>query len=493
MKMTGAAEAYFERAANEWDALRAGYFTEAVREAAIARAYLRPEWTACDVGGGTGFVTAGLAPRVARVHLVDGSPAMLEAARRNLDGVANVEFGLMVDGRIPLPDAAVDAVFANMYLHHCADPAAAIAEMVRILRPGGRLVITDMDAHDHAWMREEMADEWPGFERAQVKAWLREAGLVNAYVDCSEQSCCATSQMAPEARAEVSVFVAVGTRGLSGARDAVRQHYGATAEREGGCDCSSEPAASCCSSESAFVAEIPLSSGCCGEEPITEIEWRTGYSDAELNAAPQEAATFTLGCGNPTAIASLKPGEVVVDIGSGGGLDSFLSAQRVGPSGHVIGVDMTPQMLERARATAIRNSFTNVEFRQGHAEELPVADGEADVVMSNCVINLCEDKGRVFEEAFRVLRPGGRITVSDVVTSGAFPVEHQRDAALWSSCVSGALPEREYLDLVRAAGFTGVESHGAPSREPSRGTVAGVEVYSVIVTGHREVAAGCCG
>jgi SAM-dependent methyltransferase len=230
------------------------------------------------------------------------------------------------------------------------------------------------------------------------------------------------------------------------------------------------------------VADIPLSGGCCSDEtPAEAVDWQTGYSAAELGSAPQEAAAFTLGCGNPTAIASLKPGEVVVDIGSGGGLDSFLSVQRVGATGHVIGVDMTPQMLERARATAARNSFTNVEFRQGHAEALPVGDGEADVVMSNCVINLCEDKGRVFEEAYRVLRAGGRLSVSDVVTSGAFPAEHQRDAALWSSCVSGALPEREYTDLVRAAGFTMVEAHSAPSR----GTVAGVEVYSVIVTARK--------
>jgi len=481
MNMTLAAEAYFERTAGDWDALREGYFTEAVREAAIARAYLRPEWTVADVGGGTGFMAAGLAASVARVYLADGSPAMLDVARRNLGDFKNVEYALMEDGRIPLPEGSMDAVFANMYLHHCADPAASIAEMTRILRPGGRLVITDMDRHDHQWMLEEMADEWPGFERAQVKSWLKDAGLVNAYVDCSDQSCCATSQSEPGARADISVFVAVGTQRVSGARDAVRASYGATAERQRDCGCSADAQDDCCE-PTEFVAEIPLSGGCCsGESPAESVDWQTGYSPAELGAVPQEAAAFTLGCGNPTAIASLGLGEIVVDIGSGGGLDSFLSAQRVGAEGHVIGVDMTPQMLERARATAARNNFTNVEFRQGHAEALPVADRMVDVVMSNCVINLCEDKGRVFEEAYRVLSDGGRLSVSDVVTSGSFPAANQKDPALWSSCVSGALPEREYLDLVRAAGFTDVEAHSAPSK----GTVNGIEVYSVIVTARK--------
>jgi ubiquinone/menaquinone biosynthesis C-methylase UbiE len=314
---------------------------------------------------------------------------MLKVARRDLEGRDNVEYGLMQEGRIFLPDGAVDVAFANMYLHNSTDPAAAISEMSRIVRPGGRLVITDMDAHDHAWMREEMADEWLGFERAQVKAWLHEAGLVNVYVDCTEQSCHATSQADPGAHADIGVFVA-GTKHLSGARDAVREHYGAAAERAGGCGCAPATAGDCCGG-SEFIVDIPLSGGNCCDD---EIEWRPGYTDAELSAAPREAATFSLGCGNPTAIASLQPGEAVLDIGSGGGLDSFLSAQRVGPTGHVIGVDMTPQMLERARATAARNGFANVAFRQGHAEALPVEDAAVDVVMSNCVINLCEDKGR---------------------------------------------------------------------------------------------------
>ncbi len=480
MKMTTEAEVYFDQKAGEWDALQASYFTDALREAAIARAYLRPEWTVADVGGGTGYMTAGLAPRVARVHLVDGAPAMLDVARRNLDALGNVGYGLMEDGRIPLPDDAVDAAFANMYLHHCTDPAAAIAEMARIVRPGGRLVITDMEAHENGWMRDEMADEWPGFAREQVQAWLKEAGLVNTYVSYTGGSCCSASEATPDAQVTVKLIVAVGTKRIGGARAAVQASYGAAAERQDTCGCG-DPAAEI-SRSMEFVADIPLTAGCCCEEtPAEAIEWRPGYSADELDAAPQEAAAFKLGCGNPTAIASLQPGEVVVDIGSGGGLDAFLSAQRVGAKGRVIGVDMTPQMLERASAAAQRNGFANVEFRRGHAEALPVEDAAADVIMSNCVINLCEDKGRVFEEAFRVLRQGGRLSVSDVVTSGSFAADAQQDPTLWTGCVSGALPEGEYLALVQAAGFTDVSAE----RTASRGRQAGVDVYSVILSARK--------
>jgi SAM-dependent methyltransferase len=222
MEMTQAAAAYLERVANDWDELRTSYFSEAVRDAAIAHAYLRPEMAVADVGCGTGFLAAGLAPRVAQVHALDGSPAMIEAAKRNLAAFANVTYHATDGDALPLADASVDAVLANMFLHHCPDPAAAIREMARILRPGGRLVITDMDRHSHEWMRAEMADEWLGFDRAEVKGWLRAAGLVNVLVDCSDQSCCAASQAAPADRAEISVFVATGTRRVAGAREAVQ-------------------------------------------------------------------------------------------------------------------------------------------------------------------------------------------------------------------------------------------------------------------------------
>ena len=167
MTMTKASAQYFDQVAGEWDNIRAGYFTEAVRESAIAKAYLRPEMAVADVGAGTGFMAAGLAPLVSQVHVIDGSTAMLEVARQNLSQYSNIEYHAADGGSIPLASGSIDVVFANMYLHHCPDPAEAIGEMMRILKPGGRLMITDMDAHPYAWFKEEMADEWWGSSAAR--------------------------------------------------------------------------------------------------------------------------------------------------------------------------------------------------------------------------------------------------------------------------------------------------------------------------------------
>jgi ubiquinone/menaquinone biosynthesis C-methylase UbiE len=510
MTMTQAAAAYFERVANDWDEIRAGYFSEAVRDAAIAHAYLRPEMTVADVGCGTGYLAAGLAPRVAQVHALDGSPAMIEAAKRNLAAFTNVTYHVTDGGALPLEDASVDAALANMYLHHCPDPAAALSEMARILRPGGRLVITDMDRHSHEWLRAEMADEWLGFDRAEVKGWLRAAGLVNVLVDCSEQSCCATAQATPADRAEISIFVATGTRRVTGAREAVQANYGALAQGASGEPEDRGPAGSCCDG-AAPQTDIPLSMSCCAPPPAPddftadislnlsccaagnampqivgapaadEVAWQTGYTAEQLALVPAQAAEISLGCGNPAALASLRPGEVVLDIGSGGGIDAFFAAQRVGPAGRVIGVDMTPAMIERAARAAAGAGLGNVEFRLGQAAALPVADSTADVILSNCVINLCEDKGRVFEEAYRVLKPGGRLAISDMVTDAALPPSLRGDPGAWAGCISGALPEREYLALVAGAGFRDVQA----KRSLSGGRVAGVTVYSLSVTATR--------
>jgi arsenite methyltransferase len=477
MTMTEASAAYFERVADQWDSLRAGYFKEAVREAAIARAYLRPEMVVADIGTGTGFMAVGLAPLVSQVYAVDGSPAMLEAARRNLVTFANVIYRLADGGSLPFEDGSLDVVFANMYLHHCPDPRAAIAEMVRVLRPGGRLVLTDLDQHDHEWMRNEMADEWLGFDRGRIKAWLRDAGLVNLIAACTDQGCCATSQADPGAPAEISVFVATGSRRVSGAREAVRGSYGALAESKGSC-CgpdTSAPAAqsSCCSSSNAmeFVDS--------GAPEI--VLYDTGYTREQLAAIPAEAVNLSLGCGNPAAMASLRPGEVVLDIGSGAGIDAFFAAKRVGQQGSVIGLDMTPAMIERARKSAAAAGMDNVEFRLGQAEAMPVEDGTVDVILSNCVINLAEDKGRVFEEAYRVLKDGGRLSISDMVTAGPLPMDLRSDADMWAGCVNGALPEQEYLDLVKQAGFTEVVA----KQSLSGGTLAGVPVYSLSVSARK--------
>jgi ubiquinone/menaquinone biosynthesis C-methylase UbiE len=482
MSMTKASSEYFEQVAGSWDQISAGYFGKAVRETAIAKAYLRPEMAVADVGAGTGFMAAGLAPLVKRVHVVDGSPAMLEVAKKNLSQFSNVEYHQSDGASLPFPDESLEAVFANMYLHHIPSPSAAIAEMVRVLRPGGRLVITDMDVHPYAWLKDEMADVWQGFDRDQMRAWFQEAGLVNVIVDCTGQSCCTESSNPTLAddqgrQAKISVFVATGTRRMA-MRDAVQENYAAVARSGSSCGCSlsaSENEGGCCGSNSSS------GSSCCSGTKYEDVSFTSGYSPVELSAAPQEAAEISLGCGNPIAMAALKSGEVVLDIGSGGGLDAFLAAGKVGPTGRVIGVDMTPAMLERARASAQRNHIPNVEFRQGYAEELPVADGEVDVIISNCVINLTEDKGHVFREAFRVLKPGGRLEVSDMVTSGSMPFELRVNSASWSECVTGALPEQEYLDLIAQAGFQNVTTR----RSASMGEAFGISVYSVIASAQK--------
>ncbi len=488
MSMTRESSSYFQQVAGSWDEISAGYFGKAVREAAVAKAYLRPEMHAADIGAGTGFLAAGLALLVARVSVVDGSPAMLEVAKKNLSAFSNVDFHEADGASLPFADGSLDAVFANMYLHHTVDPLAAVREMLRVLRPGGRLVITDMDAHPYAWLKEEMADVWQGFEKQQVRAWFKEAGLVNIVVDSTGQSCCAecaspTLVDEQQREANISVFVAAGTRRMH-MRDAVQQNYAAVAQSGGSCGCSgsaSDSEGGCCGGSSG-------ESSCCGGSsavdaaPKTdEVTFDSGYSPIELSAAPKEAADFSLGCGNPLAMAGLKPGEVVLDIGSGGGLDAFLAAGKVGPTGRVIGVDMTLTMLERARASAERSNITNVEFRQGYAEEMPVADGEVDVIISNCVINLTEDKGRVFEEAFRVLKPGGRLEVSDIVSSGPVPAELRESASGWAVCVTGALPEAEYLDLIAQAGFENINTR----RSTSMGSSGDVSVYSVIASAQK--------
>ncbi|MFC1963724.1 arsenite methyltransferase [Chloroflexota bacterium] len=181
-----------------------------------------------------------------------------------------------------------------------------------------------------------------------------------------------------------------------------------------------------------------------------------GYSDAEISAVP-DGANLGLGCGNPTAVASLKEGEVVLDLGSGAGFDCFLAADRVGVPGMVIGVDMTAEMIEKARDNARKGGYGNVEFRLGEIENLPVADNTVDVVISNCVVNLSPDKKRVFEEVFRVLKPGGRVMVSDIALLKELPTALKGNMAAYVGCVAGATTREEYLATVSAAGFKDVE------------------------------------
>ena len=198
------------------------------------------------------------------------------------------------------------------------------------------------------------------------------------------------------------------------------------------------------------------SGSCCGQSTAETISKDIGYSDEEMKAVP-DGANLGLGCGNPTAMASLREGETVLDLGSGAGFDCFLAANRVGKRGHVIGVDMTPDMLEKARANARKGGYDNVEFRLGEIENLPVADNSIDVVISNCVINLSPDKVRVFDEAYRVLKPGGRLMVSDIVLLGKLPDFVRESVAGYIGCISGAILKKDYISAIEGRGFREVK------------------------------------
>jgi SAM-dependent methyltransferase len=191
----------------------------------------------------------------------------------------------------------------------------------------------------------------------------------------------------------------------------------------------------------------------CGSSPCAvDVALQIGYSEEDLENVP-EASMMGLGCGNPVALASLREGETVLDLGSGGGIDVFLAARKVGAKGKVIGVDMTEEMVQRARTTASKGGYGNVEFRLGEIENLPVEDNSVDIILSNCVINLAPDKDKVFREAYRVLRPGGRLMISDLVTEGDLPDEIRKSFDAWAGCVAGALEKSQYLDTIRRAGF----------------------------------------
>ncbi len=197
-------------------------------------------------------------------------------------------------------------------------------------------------------------------------------------------------------------------------------------------------------------------SSCCGSAKASDPITSDLYDGQQTSAIPEEAVLASLGCGNPTALAELRPGEIVLDLGSGGGIDVLLSARRVGPAGKAYGLDMTDEMLALARENQRKAGAANVEFLKGEIENIPLPDNSVDVIISNCVINLSADKDRVLAEAFRVLKPGGRFAVSDVVTSGEIPAEIRRSVELWAGCIAGALAEADYQRKLERAGFTGI-------------------------------------
>jgi SAM-dependent methyltransferase len=218
-------------------------------------------------------------------------------------------------------------------------------------------------------------------------------------------------------------------------RNTIRKHYGELALQKEN---------TCCT---------PMESTCCG---TTSCTITPDYSPAELENLPKNAVAASAGCGNPAALAELKPGETVLDLGCGGGIDVFLAANKVGPSGKVIGVDMTPDMIELARKNSIESGYENVDFRLGEIEHLPVADNSVDVILSNCVINLSLDKEAVFREAYRVLRNGGRLVVSDIMAEG-LPNKARDSLSMWASCIGGALPLNEYISAIEKAGLVDIK------------------------------------
>ncbi len=243
----------------------------------------------------------------------------------------------------------------------------------------------------------------------------------------------------------------------------------------------------CCASES---------TACCGaDRPSATAADKLGYRSDEIAALP-EGADLGLGCGNPQAIASLKPGETVLDLGSGAGFDCFLAARSVGPTGRVLGVDMTPEMLTKGRANATKSGVSNVEFRLGEIEALPISDNSVDVVISNCVINLSPDKPRVFREAFRALKPGGRVAVADIVRSAELPPELSADLAAHCGCVAGAASVDELEAMLRDAGFTDIRiGPKDASREFIRGWVPGRNAADYVVSATIEAVkppGACC-
>ncbi len=247
-------------------------------------------------------------------------------------------------------------------------------------------------------------------------------------------------------------------------KSAIKEKYGQAALRAttgGSSCCGASPATACC------------------DDPITS----NLYNADQTSQLPEQAVKASLGCGNPTALAQLKPGETVLDLGSGGGIDVLLSARRVGPTGKAYGLDMTDEMLALARENQLKSSIENVEFLKGEIENIPLPDNSVDVIISNCVINLSADKDRVLEEAFRVLKPGGRLAVSDVVVTGDVPPEIRRHVELWVGCIAGALQDSEYTRKLAAAGFEsiGIEPTRVYTIEDARQflTAQGIDVDAI--------------
>jgi ubiquinone/menaquinone biosynthesis C-methylase UbiE len=470
---------YFETVAAQWDRLRSSFFPESIREQALTAASVTAGAVAADLGAGTGFITEELLKRGVRVIAVDQAQNMLDQMKAKFGPEAAVEYRQGDAERLPIETESLDYAFANMYLHHVDNPPLAIREMVRILKPGGRLVITDLDEHRFEFLVTEQHDRWMGFKREDVRRWFQEAGLQDVRVESAQATCCADSDCTTE-RAEVGVFLAIGTksRQMTDQKNTDERAINKPQESSG---------APCCDltlreQEEPFVAhtirpttqESPskikqlvreeytkiaqqdgtkscCSTSCCGDENVAVMA--DEYSRFE-GYVPE--ADLGLGCGTPVEFARIKPGETVLDLGSGAGNDAFIVRSLVGETGKVIGVDLTEAMIMKARQNNAKLGFQNVEFVLGDIELLPLPSESVEVVLSNCVLNLVPHKARAFSEIYRVLKPGGRFSISDIVATGELPEKIRTAAELYVGCVSGAIRKEDYLSIISKTGFRNV-------------------------------------
>ncbi|HPC05795.1 MAG TPA: arsenite methyltransferase [Anaerolineaceae bacterium] len=419
-------------------------------ETIIQKVYLRSEYAVLLTGEVSGELLRQTAAQAYKVFLVADAAETLEEELHKPGGLVNVEVLLPAEVESQIPPESMDAVIAVIDSENGNQPLPFMKTMAALLRPAGRLVLVVKEPRSGSW----------DLDGSRLKVLMHKADLVNVILQSEPDKLAAHDTSIQEC------FFLAGSKNVAGARSNVRKRYQSLAEES---SCCGETEPSCC---------CP-SSCCCGTEEVdSTVTFNTGYSIEDIQPLPEESARLTLGCGNPIARANLQPGEQVLDIGSGAGIDVLLAARIVGEKGKAVGVDMTPAMLERARLAASKGKFSNVEFKMGHAEALPLEDNTFDAVISNCVINLCEDKGKVFEEIYRVLHSGGRMVISDIVTDGDIPLEARLEAAGWAACISGALPHTEYLGLLKQAGFSieGVQ------QGISGGTLGDTRVYSLEIT-----------
>lgn len=397
------------------------------------------------VGSSTGSMPLFIAPQAKRVIGIDLSKESLSFAERRTRqmGVTNIEYKKGDAEALPLEDNSVDVVLSDCVINLVPDKQKAFDEIYRVLKADGSLVMADPVRKKPL---EETSDELftgciaGAVAKEDYRRMLEKAGFEN--IEITDITNLARKIFADheEKFDEYGLdYVIIKTRKpaeLSRANDGkikkiVREGYARIAKQDHSCCAPANP--------------------CCGGS-AEEIGKKIGYAEEDLKAVP-EGANLGLGCGNPVALASLKRGEVVLDLGSGAGFDCFLAANKVGRKGRVMGVDMTPEMIERARENARKGNYGNVEFRLGEIENLPAADNSVDAIISNCVINLSPDKERVFREAFRVLKPGGRLMVSDMVLLRELPDFVKQSIEAYIGCISGAIMRDEYIGAIKKAGF----------------------------------------